>query len=80
MVWNGVKLRPPFFTFTSHFLHTCYEQIELQLASYSVSNFGKFKLIISFDGTIMGHNIMRLFDVLPNFPFTASETMSDYYL
>ena len=26
------------------------------------------------------HNILRLFDVLPNFPFTLSETMGDYYL
>ena len=26
------------------------------------------------------HNILRLFDVLPNFPFTASEMMGDYYL
>ena len=27
------------------------------------------------------HNILRLFDILPNFPFfTASETMCDYYL
>ena len=25
-------------------------------------------------------NILRLFDVLSNFPFTASETMRDYYL
>ena len=25
-------------------------------------------------------NILRLFDVLQNFPFTASKTMSDYYL
>ena len=25
-------------------------------------------------------NILRLFDVLTNFPFTASETMRDYYL
>ena len=24
------------------------------------------------------HKILRLFDVLPNFPFTTSETMSDY--
>ena len=24
------------------------------------------------------HNILRLFDVLPNFPFTKSETMRDY--
>ena len=26
------------------------------------------------------HNILRLFDVLPNFPFTTSETMRDYHL
>ena len=25
-------------------------------------------------------NILRLFDVLPNFAFTTSETMGDYYL
>ena len=26
----------------------------------------------------LGHNILRLFDVLPNFLFTASETNRDY--
>ena len=26
------------------------------------------------------YNISRLFDVLPNFPFTTSETMRHYYL
>ena len=26
------------------------------------------------------HDILRLFDVLPNFPFITSETMADYYL
>ena len=26
------------------------------------------------------HNILRLFDVLPNFPFTTSETIRHYYL
>ena len=26
------------------------------------------------------HNILRLFDVLPNFSFTTSATMGDYYL
>ena len=26
------------------------------------------------------HNILRLFNDLPNFPFTTSETMRDYYL
>ena len=25
------------------------------------------------------YNILRLFAVLPNFPFTTSETMGDYY-
>ena len=25
-----------------------------------------------------GHNILRIFDVLPNFPFTTSETKPDY--
>ena len=26
------------------------------------------------------HDILRLFDALPNFPFPTSETMRDYYL
>ena len=26
------------------------------------------------------HHILKLFDVLPNFPFNTSETMCDYYL
>ena len=26
------------------------------------------------------HNILRLFDVLPNFSFTTIEAMFDYYL
>ena len=26
------------------------------------------------------HNILRLFDVLPNFPFTTNEAMHNYYL
>ena len=25
-----------------------------------------------------GHNILRLFDILPNVPFTTSETKDDY--
>ena len=25
-----------------------------------------------------GHSIMRIFDILPNFPFTTSETKPDY--
>ena len=27
----------------------------------------------------LGHNILGLFDVLPNFPFTTSETNRGYY-
>ena len=26
------------------------------------------------------HNILRIFDVLSNFPFTTNETMCNYYL
>ena len=29
---------------------------------------------------IQCHNILKCFDILPNFPFTTSETMTDYYL
>ena len=31
-------------------------------------------------GSYSQFHILRLFDVLPNFPFTTSETMGDYYL
>ena len=37
-------------------------------------SFNKRKLLQYF------HNILRLFDVLPNFLFTTSETTRDYYL
>ena len=39
-------------------------------------------LIIILMKMILNHfdNILRPFDVLPNFPFTTSETMRDYYL
>ena len=36
--------------------------------------------LIRFDTYNNFHNILRLFDVLPNFPFTTSETMGEYYL
>ena len=26
------------------------------------------------------HNVLRLLDVLPNYPFTTNETMRNYYL
>ena len=44
----------------------------------------KFKVKIGILPIIMNynhfHNILRLFDVLPNFLFTASETIGNYYL
>ena len=33
---------------------------------------------IRFSSYNLGHNILRLFDILPNFPFIASETNRDY--
>ena len=52
---------------------------------YLVQNFKKpLKITIEFWklelASIHFHNILRLFDLLPNFPFTTSETMCDYYL
>ena len=43
---------------------------------YSISKFFIF-LFKTYD---QFHNILRLFDVLPIFSFTTSETMPDYYL
>ena len=34
--------------------------------------------VINFHIYNHGHNILRIFDVLPNFPFTTSETKPDY--
>ena len=48
---------------------------------YSVEKLLKW-LIIKLSLTIFhnhGHNILRLFDVLPNFPFTTGETKRDYW-
>ena len=39
----------------------------------------KFNLCFSVDFDYNhGHNFVRIFDVLPNFPFTTSETKPDY--
>ena len=41
----------------------------------------KFTLLLSSNGGYNHfHNILRLFDVSPNFPFITSENMQDYYL
>ena len=37
----------------------------------------RVKNIVSYNH---GHNILRFFDVLPNFPFTTIETKHDYLL
>ena len=47
--------------------YSTYRNVEILLLNY-LSNYNHF------------HNILRLLDVLPNFPFTTSETMDDYYL
>ena len=41
----------------------------------STIEFGTFELVYNHF-----HHIFRLFNVLPNFPFTTSETMRDFYL
>ena len=42
------------------------------------------KLLFHFYQNIVSYNhsqnLLRLFDVLPNFPFATSATMRDYYL
>ena len=60
-----------------------------------LDNFKKFRRASNTTGPLRGrytvqaqstngynhfHNILRLFDVLTNFPFTTSETMRNYYL
>ena len=45
--------------------------------TYVVSTFTKKLYFLSYNQL---HNTLRLFDILPNFPFTTSETMGDYYL
>ena len=37
-------------------------------------------VVIDLQGNNHFHNILRLFYVLPNFPFTTNETMHDHYL
>ena len=52
------------------------------LCSVSITSenfeFRKYKTYLQSDNQF--HNILSLFDVLPNFPFNTSETMGDYYL
>ena len=35
--------------------------------------------VYCFKKFVLFHNILRLLDVFPNFPFTTSEMMCDYY-
>ena len=63
---------------------------EKQLQKKKILRKGPASLLKTHSGTVLSfclcksitcnpfHNILRLFDVLPNFPFTASETIRDY--
>ena len=53
-----------------HFIHICGKYLQV-----SRMNTERFIFIHN-----QLHNILRLFDVLPNFPFTTSEMIRDYYL
>ena len=52
------------------------DQLEMFFAHQN-SFFLCLSLVITYN---QFHNILRLFDVLPNFSFTTSATMGDYYL
>ena len=42
------------------------------------STYARYQILLSM--TYNHFHILRLFDVLPNFPFTTRETIGDYYL
>ena len=55
-----------------------FDWIYLSLDKFSSKNKNcQFRL--KFGACNQFHNILKLFDVLPNFPFTTSEKMGDYY-
>ena len=47
--------------------------------SFFAKILNSFKPLTIFDCNHF-HNILRIFDILPNSPFTGSETMRDYYI
>ena len=51
--------------------------IKLLKGQFLLKQFRKELIFISYNHFL---NILRLFDALPNFLLTASETMGDYYL
>ena len=65
---------------------------QFDLSCFTMSNFQSYeypwkpnfsnhiKFILKTSNYDQFHNILRLFNVLPNFPFTSSEKMRDYYL
>ena len=58
--------------------HSVSVKAEISKCSASFKNlFGLFTYCFTFN---QFHNILRLSDVLPNFPFNTSETMCHYYL
>ena len=59
----------------------CIFFFELQMVTYFEAKWTKVQQIISSINDFEyshGHNIMRIFDVLPNIPFITSEMKSDY--
>ena len=59
---------------------SCAEHLNLNIKEWFPDDLNIYVMINLND--FITHNkfhILRLFDVLPNFPFTTSETMGDYY-
>ena len=52
--------------------------LDLSVQFFKEKCFRKSENVLSFHNHF--HNILRLFDVLSNFPFTTSEMMREYYL
>ena len=58
----------------------CYLSVSVCCLRVSLHHF--YQLYLRFTGSTYNqfHNILRLFNILPNFAFTTSETMDNYYL
>ena len=59
------KCFQPFLTYISH------------NNNWTVANGFLHQELLYSDNVHLGHNILRLFDILPNFPFTTSEMNPD---
>ena len=76
----------PIFSSSQWLLQKVYKRREIFLENKLVSHPRMNSSIGAESSSILAkfynhfHNILRLFDILPNFSVTASETMRDYYL